>query len=417
MRCTVWFPTQAPLQSLCPSSVTHCPAVLRSTLVARTREWNSPEVRKSTADECATLTGYEDLAAILRSKRCVLLRKVHLLYLSRVWNYRSDKWARRGDRARRPSSTAVAAAAAAVAAAASPNACPLAVSAPVQPEAVMTYVAKTLRPLALESAHLAAGGRACEAARSCSAGEAAYLTADTLCELRSVQGHFSAAQSAAAGVHAALCDEAHALSQDEAVQPAWSCLSSDAQAAESLVQGLVQLCSALASDTQRRGASPRLSTCQAVWLDELWQCQLLASECAARAHLVLLRIKTQPRAPFLQGAAVIMEALLNFLSSSRAHLARREAWVTRLIALRPAVGDSSPSALTRAAVAKPVAPPALAELSPVLYAVVGAYAGSGSPAAVCGAVHGGPIKPESSADVPGGGAILAAMTARDGSCA
>jgi hypothetical protein len=356
--------------------------------VARTREWNSAEVRARTAEECSQLTGYAELADILRTKRCVLLKKVHLLFLARVWNYRCDLWCRRGDRIRghhaRAPQTAVAAAAAAMAAqqaaAAAPRDAgassgnsggPLHVSAPVTPEAVMAYVAKTLRPLALESARLGAGRRAAAAAGAGGC-EAAHLTHATLAELRSVQACFAAAEAAAAGVHAALCDEAHELSPDTAAMPAWSGLSADALAAEALVAGLLQLCTGLATATQRRGAAPLLPPAEAVWLDELWQAQLLGSECAARAQLVLLRVKTQPRAAFLSGAAVIMEALVTFLSSSRANLARREAWVARLVASRPAVGDSSPSAAARAETAHP---PAAVELPPALAAVVAAYAG------------------------------------------
>jgi len=335
------------------------------------------EVRTRTAEECAALTGYAELADILRTKRCVLLKKVHMLFLARVWNYRCDLWCRRGDRIRKQPATAVAAAAAAMAAAASDGGSaggsPLHVSAPVQPEAVMAYVAKTLRPLALESARLAAGRRA-NAAASAGSGEAAFLSLDTLAELRAVQACFAASEAAAAGVHAALCDEAHDLSEAASGTPAWTALSADALAAEALVAGLLQLCSALATSTQRRGAAPRLAPAEAVWLDELWQAQLLASECAARAQLVLLRIKTQPRGPFLQGAAVVMEALVTLLSSSRANLARREAWVARLLASRPAVGDSSPPSAARAA--SPRAAAAAPELPPALAAVVASHGGA-----------------------------------------
>jgi hypothetical protein len=381
--------------------------------VARTREWNSAEVRTRTAEECAALSGYADLADILRTKRCVLLKKVHLLFLARVWNYRCDLWCRRGERlrghARAQPQTAVAAAAAAMAAAAAAppthpaddagaasgaSAGPLHVSAPVQPEAVMAYVAKTLRPLALESARLGAGRRAAAAA-SAGGCEAAHLSHDTLSHLRAVQACFAAAEAAAAGVHAALCDEAHELSADAAAMPAWSGLSADALAAEALVAGLLQLCTSLATATQRRGATPCLSPSEAVWLDELWQAQLLASECAARAQLVLLRVKTQPRCVFLAGAAVIIEALVTFLSSSRANMARREAWVARLVASRPAVGDSSPTA---AAGAKSGSADAAAqgsvELPPALAAVVATYAGGAlaawdAAATACGGGGGG----------------------------
>ena len=358
----------------------------RRTLLARTREWNSAEVRARTADECAGLTGYTELADILRSKRCVLLKKVHMLFLARVWNYRCDMWQRRGDRIRKQPATAVAAAAAAMAAASSGGGAaegsaggsPLHVSAPVQPEAVMAYVAKTLRPLALESARLAAGRRAAAAAGAGS-GEAAFLTPETVAELRAVQGCFAAAEAAAAGVHAALCDEVHELSADAAAAPAWTGLSADALAAEALVAGLLQLCTALATSTQRRGAAPRLSPAEAVWLDELWQAQLLASECAARAQLVLLRIKTQPRGPFLQGATVVLEALVTLLSSCRANLARREAWVGRLLASRPAVGDSSPGGAGRDA--SPRGAAAAPELPPALAAVVASHGGGAAAAA------------------------------------
>jgi hypothetical protein len=379
----------------------------RSTLVARTREWNSAEVRLRTAEECAALSGYADLADILRTKRCVLLKKVHLLFLARVWNYRCDLWCRRGERlrghARAAPQTAVAAAAAAMAAAAAApppaldagaasgaSAGPLHVSAPVQPEAVMAYVAKTLRPLALESARLGAGRRAAAAA-SAGGCEAAHLSHDTLSQLRAVQACFAAAEAAAAGVHAALCDEAHELSSEAAAMPAWSGLSADALAAEALVAGLLQLCTSLATATQRRGAAPRLSPSEAVWLDELWQSQLLASECAARAQLVLLRVKTQPRCVFLAGAAVIIEALVTFLSSSRANMARREAWVARLVASRPAVGDSSPTAAAGGGGSGGSdAAHAAVELPPALAAVVATYAGGALAAwnaAACG--HGG----------------------------
>jgi hypothetical protein len=392
----------------------------RSTLVARTREWNSVEVRRRTAEECCQLNGYAELAEILRSKRCVLLKKVHMLYLARVWNYRSDLWCRRGDRirggggahGRAGSTTAVAAAAAAMAAAAARagdggpaasgnSAGPLHVAAPVQPEAVMAYVAKTLRPLALESSRLVAGRRAAAAA-SAGGGEAAHLTADTLAELRAMQACFGSAEAAAAGVHAALCDEAHDIAPDAAAAPAWSGLSADAMAAEALVAGLLQLCTGLATATQRRGAAPALAAAEAVWLDELWQAQLLGSECAARAQLVLLRVKAQPRGAFLSSAAVLMEALVTWLSSTRANLARREAWVARLLASRPAVGDSSPPRCAgcgggdaAAAQHAPQQPPAAAvELPPGLAAVVATYAGGalrawGAATAACGGAGAG----------------------------
>jgi hypothetical protein len=42
--------------------------------------------------------GQARLAAALRARHCAELRKGDLMYLSRVWGYRSDVWARRKDR-------------------------------------------------------------------------------------------------------------------------------------------------------------------------------------------------------------------------------------------------------------------------------------------------------------------------------
>ena len=71
---------------------------LRSQL-SRTPEWGSLDERTRVAQLCeAAGPTQARLAAALRARHCAELRKSDLMYLSRIWGYRSDVWSRRKDR-------------------------------------------------------------------------------------------------------------------------------------------------------------------------------------------------------------------------------------------------------------------------------------------------------------------------------
>lgn len=63
--------------------------------LARCREWLSHDTRCAAAD--ALEATRPRLAAALRARHCVELRKADLLHLCRLWGYRSDVWAHRKD--------------------------------------------------------------------------------------------------------------------------------------------------------------------------------------------------------------------------------------------------------------------------------------------------------------------------------
>ena len=81
-----------------PPSCRHLASRLRSQL-SRTPEWRSLAERERVARACdAAGPARAALARALRVGHCSLLRKGDLLYLARIWGYRSDIWGHRKDR-------------------------------------------------------------------------------------------------------------------------------------------------------------------------------------------------------------------------------------------------------------------------------------------------------------------------------
>ena len=61
-------------------------------LITATPEWRSAQARHDAAAYFDTQPDEQRVAAALRSKTSAALRKVNLLALARLWNYRSDLW-------------------------------------------------------------------------------------------------------------------------------------------------------------------------------------------------------------------------------------------------------------------------------------------------------------------------------------
>jgi hypothetical protein len=375
-------------------------------LVTRTPEWNLLSERRKVVP-LAVAAGMHGLPAALEEKKTSALRKArtrahdahvgvtpalanvcvphlraphaanrsqaHLIFLARTWNYRSDTWIPRHDRAagralaelqRRATQQVVAAATPLPRFGEAAGACWGGVwsEGVLAPEAAWLFTQRTLRPLSLQIAGAFAGDKARLAATS--QGGAEHITLAAAGEVRTVAGMAPGLLSQLGALHALLTAAQRALPADVKSAPARSCLSSPAYAgADTLLR--LSLDSALANMTQAaRASSTRLAHGELTSSERCWIAEMASSHDATLellSHIarVLSAFRAASMDAFLEVAGSMLELLMVLVTSLGNAAASREAWMRELIAARGDAGGCEER--SRLLVCWPVAPGELSD--------------------------------------------------------
>ena len=314
-------------------------------------EWNLLSERRKLVP-LAVAAGMTGLPAALEEKKTSALRKAHLIFLARCWNYKSDTWTARHDRRADAAMSELRRRAAQTGQLVAPAA-PLvrfadAASAPwggqwnehvLAPEAVWLFTQKTLRPLSLRVAGAFAGDRARVAALT----EGDHITHAAAGEVRKVADLAPGLMTQLAGLHALLTAAQRALPHELARTTARTCLASpvyasaDALLRMALDAGIAQL-NVAARASSARLTRGDLTSAERCWLDEMASSHDATLELLSHVARVLHAFRDAPMDDFLTVAGSMLELLMVFVTSLGGAAAAREAWMREMLRARAGAG-------------------------------------------------------------------------------
>jgi hypothetical protein len=295
--------------------------------------------------------------------------------MARAWNYRSDTWIPRHDRAAGRALAelqrrATQAAAAPQAATPLPRfgesaaACWGGVwnDGVLAPEAAWLFTQRTLRPLSLQIAGAFAGDKARLAAAS--QGGAQHITLAAAGEVRTVAGMAPVLLSQLGVLHALLTAAQRALPADMKGAPARTCLSSPAYAgADTLLRVALEAgisnMNLAARASSSRLARGELTSSERCWIAEMATSHDATLELLSYISRVLSAFRAASMDAFLEVAGSMLELLMVLVTSLGNAATSREAWMRELIAARGAAGTDDER--SRLLVCWPVAPGELAD--------------------------------------------------------